>query len=115
MAEIAIDAVKVLVEKLISVAAEEVGFILGFKNELKKLGQRLRMIQDNLLDEFNYEIIRSKVEIQTQMKQKLCCCFSSSVPSSVAFRSDMGHEIKDVNMKLISINEEASSYGLRSR
>ncbi|KAL0462065.1 UNVERIFIED_CONTAM: putative disease resistance protein RGA3 [Sesamum latifolium] len=102
MAEILIDlAVRVLVEKLIAIASEEMGLILGVKEELASLKDSFTKIQaflndaskrqveeetvklwlkdlentayeaDDLLDEFNYEIIRRKVEIKNQMKRKL--------------------------------------------
>ncbi|XP_073275639.1 putative disease resistance protein RGA3 [Primulina huaijiensis] len=146
MAEKLVDAtVQVVVEKLLSVAAEEIGLVLGFKIELKTLEKSLKMIQaflhdaskrhieddqavkqwlqnledvayevDNLLDEFNYELIRRKVEIQSPMKRKVWSSLSSFF-NPLASRSTMGSKIKDVNMKLKNINEEASSYGLQKR
>ncbi|KAK4425669.1 putative disease resistance protein RGA4 [Sesamum alatum] len=108
MAEAIIGAtVQVLVEKLIAVAAEEIGLIFGdasrrqFEDEVVKLW--LRNLQDvayeadNLLDEFNYEIIRRKVEIRNQMSER------------------MAHKIKDVNMKLEKVNRDANTYGFQSR
>ncbi|KAK4425700.1 putative disease resistance protein RGA4 [Sesamum alatum] len=68
---------------------------------------------DNLLDEFNYEIIHRKVEIGDQMKRKVRVFFSSANP--LLFRSRMAHKIKDVNMKLKRLNEEAISYDLQRR
>ncbi|KAL0431292.1 UNVERIFIED_CONTAM: Disease resistance protein RGA2 [Sesamum radiatum] len=59
---------------------------------------------DNLLDEFNYEIVRRKVEIKNQMKRKVCFfCFSNPV----LFRSKLAHKIKNLNMKLKKANDEA--------
>ncbi|XP_073138881.1 putative disease resistance protein RGA3 [Henckelia pumila] len=143
MAEAAMidSAVQLLLGKLISVAGEEIGLVLGFKNDLKTLQETLKIIQkylddaskrciqddqavkqwlqnledvafeiDNLLDEVNYEFIRRKLQIQTQMKRKVWCSFDS-----MAFRCKMGHKIKDANAKLKRINDRASTYGLQQR
>ncbi|KAL0462089.1 UNVERIFIED_CONTAM: hypothetical protein Slati_0096500 [Sesamum latifolium] len=59
---------------------------------------------DDLLDEFNYEIIRRKVEIKNQMKRKVCFFFCFQ---SVLFRSKLAHKIKNLNMKLKRANDEA--------
>ncbi|KAL0413764.1 UNVERIFIED_CONTAM: putative disease resistance protein RGA3 [Sesamum radiatum] len=144
MAEAVIDvAVQVLLEKLIAVAAEEIGLVLGVEKELTNLKKSFTMIKvflhdasrrrveeeavklwlknleeiayeaDNLLDEFNYEIIRRKVELRNQMQRKVCFFFCFTNP--VLFRSKIAHKIKEVNMKLKMVNEEAISYGLQSR
>ncbi|KAL0462034.1 UNVERIFIED_CONTAM: Disease resistance protein RGA2 [Sesamum latifolium] len=119
MAESVIDsAVQVLVQKLIAVASEEIGLILGVKEELATLKDSFTRIQaflndaskrqveeeaaklwlkdlesiayeaENLLDEFNYEIVRRKVEIKNQMKRKLKTVNDTAVgyliPSRVA-------------------------------
>ncbi|CDP20586.1 unnamed protein product [Coffea canephora] len=133
-------AVQVLVEKAINLASEQIGQFVGFKNDLKKLQKTLIGIQavlrdaekkqvtedsvkiwledlervafdaDNLLDDFNYEMIRRKVEIQNQMKRKVCFFFSVSNP--IAFRCRMANKIQKINMDLISINERATKLGL---
>ncbi|XP_073148460.1 putative disease resistance protein RGA3 [Henckelia pumila] len=128
-------AVKLLLGKLIAVVGEEIGLVRGFKKEMKTLQESLKIIQgylddaskrciqddravkqwlqnlegvafeiDNLLDEANYEITRR------QMKRKVCCSFDS-----MAFCPKMGHEIKDANAKLKSINDRASTFGLQRR
>ncbi|KAK4406085.1 Disease resistance protein RGA2 [Sesamum angolense] len=132
--------VKVLVDKLLAVATEEIGLTLGVKNELTKLNKSFAMVQaflndaarrqveeeainlwlknlesisyevDNLLDQFNYEIIRRKVEIRNQMSRKVRF-FSSANP--LLFRSKISQKIMDVNMRLKMVNEEAISYGLQ--
>ncbi|KAK4410210.1 putative disease resistance protein RGA3 [Sesamum angolense] len=144
MAEIVIDsAVQVLVEKLIAVASEEIGLILGVKEELASLKDSFTKIQaflndaskrqveeeaaklwlkdlesiayeaDNLLDEFNYEIVRRKVEIKNQMKRKVCFFFCFSNP--VLFRSKLAHKIKNLNIKLKTVNDTAVGYLIPSR
>ncbi|CDP03415.1 unnamed protein product [Coffea canephora] len=105
---------EVLVEKAINLASEQIGQFVGFKKDLEKLKDTLIGIQaflrdaekeqvtkefvkrwlenlervafdaGNLLDDVNYEMIRRKVEIQNQMKRKVCLFFSLSNP--IAFR-----------------------------
>ncbi|KZV39563.1 hypothetical protein F511_31395 [Dorcoceras hygrometricum] len=65
---------------------------------------------DNLVDEFNYEVLRRKVEIGSQRK-----IFSFASLGRVAFRREMGRKIKGLIMKLRTVNEEAISYGLQKR
>ncbi|KAL0381283.1 UNVERIFIED_CONTAM: Disease resistance protein RGA2 [Sesamum angustifolium] len=144
MAEIVIDsAVQVLVEKLIVIASEEIGLILGVKKELASLKDSFTKIQaflndaskrqveeeaaklwlkdleniayeaDNLLDEFNYEIVRRKVQIKNQMKRKVCFFFCFSNP--VLFRSKFAHKIKNLNIKLKTVNDTAFGYLMPSR
>ncbi|KAK4381345.1 putative disease resistance protein RGA3 [Sesamum angolense] len=144
MAEIVIDsAVQVLVEKLIAIASEEIGLILGVKKELASLKDSFTKIQaflndaskrqveeeaaklwlkdleniayeaDNLLDEFNYEIVRRKVQIKNQMKRKVCFFFCFSNP--VLFRSKLAHKIKNLNIKLKTVNDTAFGYLMPSR
>ncbi|KAL0423704.1 UNVERIFIED_CONTAM: putative disease resistance protein RGA3 [Sesamum radiatum] len=139
MAEILVDsAVQVLVEKLIAIASEEIGLILGVKKELASLKDSFTKIQaflndaskrqveeeaaklwlkdleniayeaDNLLDEFNYEIVRRKVQIKNQMKRKVCFFFCFSNP--VLFRSKLAHKIKNLNIKLKTVNDTAVGY-----
>ncbi|KAL0396010.1 UNVERIFIED_CONTAM: hypothetical protein Scaly_0049400 [Sesamum calycinum] len=124
MAEIVIDsAVQVLVEKLIAVASEEIGLILGVKEELASLKDSFTKIQAflndaskrqveeeaaKLLDEFNYEIVRRKVQIKNQIKRKVCFFFCFSNP--VLFRSKLAHKIKNLNIKLKTVNDTAVGY-----
>ncbi|KAL0462511.1 UNVERIFIED_CONTAM: Disease resistance protein RGA2 [Sesamum latifolium] len=139
MAEIVIDsAVQVLVEKLIAIASEEIGLILGVKEELASLKDSFTKIQaflndaskrqleeeavklwpkdlanlayeaDNLVDEFNYEIVRRKVQIKNQIKRKVCFFFCFSNP--VLFRSKLAQKIKNLNIKLKMVNDTAVGY-----
>ncbi|KAL0376610.1 UNVERIFIED_CONTAM: putative disease resistance protein RGA1 [Sesamum calycinum] len=133
-------AVQVLVEKLIAVATADIGTIFGVKNELTRLKDSFTMIQaflhdaskrqveeesvtmwlkkledvayeaDNLLDEFNYQIIRREVEFRNR---KVCFFFCFTIP--LLFRSKMARKIKDVNMKLEMINRDANTYDLHRR
>ncbi|KAK4409455.1 putative disease resistance protein RGA3 [Sesamum angolense] len=67
---------------------------------------------DDLLDAFNYQIIRRKVEIKNQMKRKVCFFFCFSNP--LLFRSKLAHKIKNLNMKLKRAKDEADSYLIRT-
>ncbi|XP_011091043.1 putative disease resistance protein RGA3 [Sesamum indicum] len=133
-------AVQVLVEKLIVVATADIRTIFGLKNELTRLRDSFTMIQaflhdasmrqveeesvtvwlkkledvayeaDNLLDEFNYQIIRRKVEMRNR---KVCCFFCFTIP--LLFRLKMERQIKYVNMKLEVVNRDANTYNLHRR
>ncbi|CDP15468.1 unnamed protein product [Coffea canephora] len=135
--------IEVLVEKAINLASEQIGRFVGFKKDLEKLKNTLTLIQavlcdaekkqvaeefvkqwlknleavafdaGNLLDDINYEMIRRKVEIQNQMKRKVCFFFSLSNP--IAFRCKMACKIQKINMDLKRINEEARSFDLQSQ
>ncbi|KAL0423620.1 UNVERIFIED_CONTAM: hypothetical protein Sradi_0896800 [Sesamum radiatum] len=135
-------AVQVLVEKLIAIASEEIGLICGVKKELASLKDSFEMIQvflndaskrqveeehaklwlknleniaydaDDLLDEFNYEIIRRKVEIKNQMKRKVCFFFCFSNP--LLFRLKLAYKIRNLNMKLKRAKDVADDYLIRT-
>ncbi|KAK4383813.1 Disease resistance protein RGA2 [Sesamum angolense] len=135
-------ALPVLVEKLIDIASEDICLIWGVKKELASLKDSFEMIQaflndaskrqveeeaaklwlknleniayeaDDLLDAFNYQIIRRKVEIKNQMKRKVCFFFCFSNP--LLFRSKLAHKIKNLNMKLKRAKDEADSYLIRT-
>ncbi|XP_027155671.1 putative disease resistance RPP13-like protein 1, partial [Coffea eugenioides] len=130
--------VEVLVEKAIHLASEQIGRFVTFK---KDLADTLTLIQallhdaeerqvtqplvklwlenlervafdaGNLLDDINYEMIRRKVEIQNQMKRKVCFFFSLSNP--IAFRCKMACKIQKISMDLKRINEDARDFGLQ--
>ncbi|KAK4486752.1 hypothetical protein RD792_006671 [Penstemon davidsonii] len=134
--------VQFAVDKLIEIATQEWRLVSGFKSELNNLKESLAMIKaflqdaarrqveeetirlwlkkledvayeaENLFDELEYENIRRKVEINNQMKRKVCFYFSLSNP--LAFRWKMAHKISEVNEKLKKIEEKANNYGLAS-
>ncbi|KAL3507459.1 hypothetical protein ACH5RR_032841 [Cinchona calisaya] len=136
--------VQVLLEKAISLASQQIGFFVGLKKDLEKLKETLTMIQafledaekkqvteravklwldklervafnaENLLDDFNYEILRHKVEIQNQVKRKVCFFFSLS-NNPIAFRFKMANKIQNINSKLKSVSEEATYLKLLSQ
>ncbi|XP_027166579.1 putative disease resistance protein RGA3 [Coffea eugenioides] len=134
---------QVLVQTAINLASEQIGQFVGFKKDLQKLKDTLTEIQaflsdaekkqvtenfvklwlenlervafdaENLLDDFNYEMIRRKVEIRNQMKRKVCFFFSVSNP--IAFRCKMANKIQKISMDLKRINEQARNFSLQSQ
>ncbi|XP_020414288.1 putative disease resistance protein RGA3 [Prunus persica] len=68
---------------------------------------------DDVLDEYEYELLRRKVEIQNQIKKKVLNFFSSHNP--IAFRLKMAHKIKNINASLANLKNEAASIGLVDR
>ncbi|KAK4566336.1 hypothetical protein RGQ29_002545 [Quercus rubra] len=75
--------------------------------------QRLKDVAydaDDVLDELAYELLRRKVEIQNQMKRKVCFFFSFSNP--LAFRIKMANKVKTIHESLKRINDEANGFGL---
>ena len=131
---------KEILSKLIPLVTEQISLAWGFTEELTRLRDSLEMIQDvlgdaerrqvndqsvrrwlqrlkdvaydadDVLDEFAYEILRRKVEIQNHMKRKVCFFFSLSNP--IAFRMKMARKVKTINESLKKINEEANGFGL---
>uniref|UniRef100_A0A2N9HVB2 Rx N-terminal domain-containing protein n=1 Tax=Fagus sylvatica TaxID=28930 RepID=A0A2N9HVB2_FAGSY len=121
-------------------STEQISLAWGFKEELTRLRDSFTMIQavladaerrqvreepvrlwllrlkdvaydaDEVLDEFAYEFFRRKVEIQNQMKRKVCFFFSFSNP--IAFRIKMANKVKSIGDSLKKINDEAIGFGL---
>ncbi|XP_043705570.1 putative disease resistance protein RGA3 [Telopea speciosissima] len=129
---------------LIPVVTHEIGQAWGVKAELKKLETTLTTIRDvlkdaenqqvekeavknwlrrlksvaydadDVLDEFNYEALRRKMEIQNRGKMgKVRNFFSRSNP--FAFRLKMAHKLKDINEVLDGIRKDANDFNLRVR
>ncbi|CDP15466.1 unnamed protein product [Coffea canephora] len=133
--------VQVLVEMAINFACGKIGQSSELEKDLKNLRRTMTLIQDvlhdaekrqvnehsvkhwledlervafnaeNLLDTFNYEMIRREVENQNQRKRKLDF-FSFPRSDSKEFHSNMASEIQKINADFISINEQASKLGL---
>ncbi|KAL2454129.1 putative disease resistance RPP13-like protein 1 [Abeliophyllum distichum] len=126
-------------EKLFAIATEEFNLVWGFKQDSANLTESWRSIKavlkdadrrqvteevvklwlkkledvaydaDNVLDEIKYENLRRKVQIQNQMKPKVCLYFSFYSP--LAFRWKMAHKINNINIKLKRINDKAGLHG----
>ena len=105
-----------ILKKVISLATEQISLAWGFKDELTRLRNSLTTIQavladaerrqvrdefvklwlqrlkdiaydvDDVLDELAYENLRRKVEIQNQMKRKVCFFFTLSNPVVFCFK-----------------------------
>ncbi|CAN6724731.1 unnamed protein product [Malus baccata var. baccata] len=85
---------------------------MAVRDWLKKLEEVARDA-DNVFDEINYEDIRSKVELQNQVKKKVLNFLSRSNP--ILFRQQMAHKIKNINATLADLKSEASFIGLVAR
>ncbi|KAL2506929.1 putative disease resistance RPP13-like protein 1 [Abeliophyllum distichum] len=135
--------IEVTLEKLLAIATEEFNLVRGFKQDLENLTDSLLSIKevledadkrqvndgavkrwfkklqgvaydaDDVLDEIKYENLSRTVQIRNQMKPKVCLYFSFYTP--LAFRWNMAHKIKNINIKLKSINDEAGHHGFLRR
>ncbi|CAA2997699.1 disease resistance RGA3 [Olea europaea subsp. europaea] len=134
--------VQATVEKLLASATSELSLLWSFKKDLRKLGRSLKMMDlflqdaekrevtddavklwlknlrdvtydaDHVLDEINYENMRHIVEIQRQNKMRECLNVFSFTPP-LAFRWRMARRIKDINVDLKMIADEANTYGFQ--
>ncbi|XP_050138972.1 putative disease resistance protein RGA3 isoform X2 [Malus sylvestris] len=68
---------------------------------------------EDVMDEFDYEVVRRKVELQNHMKKKVLNFFSLSNP--LAFRLKMAHKIQKINQSLLYLKRDASFIGLVSK
>ncbi|CAN6696385.1 unnamed protein product [Malus baccata var. baccata] len=68
---------------------------------------------EDVMDEFDYEVVRRKVELQNHMKKKVLNFFSLSNP--LAFRLKMAHKIQKINQSLVDLKRDASFIGLVSK
>ncbi|XP_022880317.1 disease resistance protein RGA2-like [Olea europaea var. sylvestris] len=134
--------VQVTLQKLLDLATSELNLVWSFKKDLRKLHRSLKMMDsvlqdaekrevtdeavklwlknlrevtydaDHVLDEMNYKNMRHMVEIQNQTKIRGCLNIFSFIPS-LAFRWRMTRRIKDININLKMIEDEANTYGLQ--
>nr|XP_028946680.1 putative disease resistance protein RGA3 [Malus domestica]XP_028946681.1 putative disease resistance protein RGA3 [Malus domestica]XP_028946682.1 putative disease resistance protein RGA3 [Malus domestica]XP_028946683.1 putative disease resistance protein RGA3 [Malus domestica]XP_028946684.1 putative disease resistance protein RGA3 [Malus domestica]XP_028946685.1 putative disease resistance protein RGA3 [Malus domestica]XP_028946686.1 putative disease resistance protein RGA3 [Malus domestic len=65
---------------------------------------------DQVLDEYEYEVLRRQVELENRMEKKVLNFFSHHNP--IAFRHNMGRKIKKINALLANLREEATGLGL---
>ena len=63
---------------------------------------------DDVLDDFNYELLRRKVELKNHMKRKVLNLLSASNP--LLFRLKMAHKIKKINDSLVELKNEAAYF-----
>ncbi|XP_021814640.1 putative disease resistance protein RGA3 [Prunus avium] len=129
-----------ILTRVASLAEQELSLLWGFKGDLTSLrdslskleamlrdaqrsqvrGERVEMWvkdlediaheADDVLDEYGYELLRQKVEIQNQIKKKVLNFFSHHNPT--AFRLKMAHKIKNINASLANLKNEAAGIGL---
>ncbi|KAL3651189.1 hypothetical protein CASFOL_004191 [Castilleja foliolosa] len=139
--------IEVLLENLLKLSQEQIGLVRDFKNDMKKLQKTFAMVNDvlhdaqkrqvtdiavkrwlrelealafdvdNVIDEFNYQLLAKKVGATKNktVKKKVQSLFSSSNNNPIAYRLKLGRRIKDINERLKSINQQASDFGLQAR
>ncbi|KAJ4964941.1 hypothetical protein NE237_016790 [Protea cynaroides] len=131
---IAIAGATEILKKLSSYPEQEIILICGVKKEFKKLKKTSLMLLgvlrdaemrqekneliscwlkrlkdvayevDDVLDEFSFEDIRRKMEIQNSKMKKVSDFFSSN--NQIAFRSKMAHKIKNINETMDDIRKD---------
>ncbi|XP_050139233.1 putative disease resistance protein RGA3 [Malus sylvestris] len=133
-----------ILNKVLSLAAQEFSLAWGFKAELRKLQKSFIDIEsflddvanqpqeksksmeewvknlkdvaqdaEDVLDEFQYEVDRRKVEIHNHIKKKVLNFCSLSNP--LKFRLQMARKIQKINASLVKLKSEASFLGLVSQ
>ncbi|KAB2608224.1 disease resistance protein RGA1 [Pyrus ussuriensis x Pyrus communis] len=141
MAELAFPLAAKLIERLSSIASEEICLAWGVQADLQKLGRTMSTIRDvlldaeekqarnsglrswlrqlkdvfldaeDLLDEFECEALRRQVVRRSGTTRKVRRFFSHSNP--VAFRLRVGHEIKDIRERLHQLKNDKKFADLR--
>ena len=134
------EVAKGILGNLIRLVTDQIGLAWGFKDELTRLRESIETVQavladaekrqvreesvrlwlqriedvaydaDDVLDDLAYELLRWKVEIQNQMKRKVCFFFSFSNP--IAFRFKMANKVKSIADSLKRVNDEAIGFEL---
>ncbi|KAB2620690.1 disease resistance protein RGA3 [Pyrus ussuriensis x Pyrus communis] len=94
---------------LVDVADQPQGRSKSIEEWVKNLKDVAQDAED-VLDEFQYEVDRRKVEIQNHIKKKVLNFFSLSNP--LAFRLQMAHKIQKINASLLGLKSEASVLNL---
>ncbi|KAM1432194.1 hypothetical protein FF1_014333 [Malus domestica] len=142
MAELAFPLAAKLIERLSSIASEEICLAWGVQADLQKLGRTVSIIKDvlvdaqekqarngdlrswlqqlkdvfldaeDLLDEFECEALRRQVVRGSGTTRKVRRFFSRSNP--VAFRLRVGHGIKDIRERLHDLKEDKKFADLRT-
>ncbi|EYU17630.1 hypothetical protein MIMGU_mgv1a024684mg [Erythranthe guttata] len=107
-------AIQFLLEKLISVSAEQINLYRDFKKDLQRLKSSLTMIQSFLNDAEKKQITDEAVErwlhkLEGQNEEEEQVPFF--LPNT--HRLKMARKIKDVLQNLEAINKEATDYGLQ--
>ncbi|XP_068309300.1 disease resistance protein RGA2-like [Pyrus communis] len=142
MAELAFPLAAKLIERLSSIASEEICLAWCVQADLQKLGRTMSTIRDvlldaeekqarnsglrswlrqlkdvfldaeDLLDEFECEALRRQVVRGSGTTRKVRRFFSRSNP--VAFRLRVGHEIKDIRQQLQELKDDKNFADLRT-
>ncbi|KAG8485799.1 hypothetical protein CXB51_019195 [Gossypium anomalum] len=106
-------AVQLTLSKVVLQDAEEKhvrdGSVRLWLQELRDVAYEI----DDVLDEFTYQKLGMKAKFQDQISRKLCNLFTPSIP--LPYRLNMTKKIKNINVSLSHINEQASQFGLQRR
>ncbi|XP_062166609.1 putative disease resistance protein RGA4 [Alnus glutinosa] len=144
MAELAYAIAAEILVKLGSIAYREISFVLDIKSELTELEGTMTTIQavlldaeekqatsrplsiwlrqlkdvfsdaDNVLDEVEYEVLKKQVmRTYGRTSREVCGLFSSC--RAFAFRSQLGHKIKNIREKLAKIAAKKDQFNLIPR
>ncbi|KAL2520290.1 putative disease resistance protein RGA3 [Forsythia ovata] len=113
--------IEVTLEKLLAIATEEAVLKDADRRQVSDEAVKLWLKKfedvaydsDNALDEIKYENLRHTVQIQNQMKPKVCLYFSFYNP--LAFRRKMAHKINNINVNFKRINDESGLHGFLRR
>ncbi|XP_027119470.1 putative disease resistance protein RGA3 [Coffea arabica] len=138
MPEAVLSFVSVILNKILSLAADEVSRVWGVKKDLEKLAEEVQMMEalildaegkqstskavqlwlkrlqsiardaEIVLDDFGYEVLRQKVE--NRKRDKVRNFFSSSNP--ISFRLEMANKIKNASASLEEAYRRANQIGL---
>jgi len=127
-----------ILKRVSSLVAQGINLAWGFKGDMKRLEESLAMIQavlqdaekkstgeaarlwledlrdvaydaEDVLDEFNYEILRRNLKIQNSLKGKVRRFFSPSIP--VAFRLSTALKVQKIKKSLDELRNKATWCG----
>ncbi|XP_044509770.1 putative disease resistance protein RGA3 isoform X2 [Mangifera indica] len=135
--------VEKVLDKLITLASDEVSLASSVKNDVNQLANTLNTIKvvlldaeekqnhnpklrvwleelkkvcydaEDVLDEVEVENLRNQVVNRQSIKKKACHFCSSSNP--VVFRFMLGHKIKEINKRLAKITADKNDYNLSEK
>ncbi|XP_044479415.1 putative disease resistance protein RGA3 [Mangifera indica] len=143
MAEIIVSVAGKVLNKLTTLASDEVSLASGVKNDVKQLVGSLNTIKVVLLDAeekknhnlklrvwleklkevcYDAEDVLDEVEVENLRKQVVNCqsitkkvCHFCSSSNPVVFRFTLGHKIKEINKRLAKITVDKNDFNLTEK
>ncbi|KAM3738934.1 hypothetical protein ACB098_09G167000 [Castanea mollissima] len=120
MTELAFSVAEKVIEKLGSLAYQQISLTRSIESDLKKLQDTMSTVQAVLLDAEEKQDQLSCEDLRRQVvkkygstSRKVCRFFSSS--NSLAFRNKMGHRVKGVRERLDLIAKDRDQFHLEMR